>query len=57
MNQILIALFVGMNIVFGTVFLSVGGFFLYAGLTNQPVWMRKYKIQKGTNEPVWFVNK
>jgi hypothetical protein len=22
---------------------------LYAGLTNKPVWMRKYKIQKGTN--------
>ena len=38
MNQIPIALFVGMNIVFGTVFLSVGGFFLYAGLTNKPVW-------------------
>jgi len=52
MNQIPIALFVGMNIVFGTVFLSVGGIFLYAGLTNKPVWMRKYKIQKGTNEPV-----
>lgn len=52
MNQTLVVLFVGMNIVFGTVFLSVGGFFLYAGLTNKPVWMRKYKIQKGTNEPV-----
>ncbi|XP_063442704.1 fatty acid hydroxylase domain-containing protein 2-like [Mytilus trossulus] len=43
---------VGMNIVFGTSFLLVGGFFLYADLYQKPKWMMKYKVQAGTNTPV-----
>lgn len=41
-----------MNIIFGTVFLSVGGFFLYVDLNQKPKWMMKYKTQKGSNTPL-----
>lgn len=44
--------FVGMNVVFGSVFLTVGGFFLYADLYQKPKWLMKYKTQVGTNTPV-----
>ena len=42
-----------MNLVFGTSFLLVGGFFLYADLYQKPKWMMKYKVQAGTNTPVY----
>ncbi|XP_055612907.1 fatty acid hydroxylase domain-containing protein 2-like isoform X2 [Uranotaenia lowii] len=30
----------------------VSSFFLFMDLTNRPKWMRKYKVQPGTNEPL-----
>lgn len=30
----------------------VGGFYVFLDYANVPKWIRKYKVQPGTNEPV-----
>lgn len=42
----------GTNIFTMLVYWMFGGFYTFMDLTNCPAFLRKYKIQPGTNEPV-----
>lgn len=43
---------IGTNIFTMMVYWLVGGIYTFMDLTNRPAFLRKYKIQPGTNEPV-----
>ncbi|XP_046803253.1 fatty acid hydroxylase domain-containing protein 2 [Lucilia cuprina] len=43
---------IGTNIFTMLVYWLVGGIYTFMDLTNRPAFLRKYKIQPGTNEPV-----
>lgn len=43
---------VGTTIVMNVLFFGVGGIYIYLDLTTTPNFLRKYKIQPGTNEPL-----
>lgn len=43
---------IGTNIFTMLVYWLVGGIYMFMDLTNRPAFLRKYKIQPGTNEPV-----
>ncbi|XP_037889197.1 fatty acid hydroxylase domain-containing protein 2 [Glossina fuscipes] len=42
----------GTNVFTTLVYWSVGGIYTFMDITNRPTFLRKYKIQPGTNEPV-----
>ena len=44
--------YVGVVAVLNIVFFGVGSMYIFMDVTNQPKFLRKYKIQPDTNEPV-----
>lgn len=51
-NDEFLVITLGTSVLVFTVFFGAGSIYVFLDVTNWPKWVRKYKINPGTNEPV-----